>query len=143
VPWPWPWSAKVSRRVRRSHPSLPLRPAPFFLLPFSFSSPPCTLRAPTLLWFPSIPRYFRGGSKLAIPMNLSREYKFSFLALIFLLFLVPVDAVHGQPPHLRRSLVLKNGVHRRLGVSASVDGDLPPALEDLLKGPQSSSGESS
>ena len=74
-------------------------------------------------------------------MNLSRECKFSFVALIFLLFLVPVDAVHGQPPHLRRSLAFK-GIHHR-DIGDALIGDVPAALSNILLGAQSSSGESS
>jgi len=76
-------------------------------------------------------------------MTMSPDRKFSFVALLFLLFLVSVGAVHGQPPHRRRSLALKKGIHRRLdilGVSAS---GLPAGLDDLLNGSQTSSGKSS
>jgi hypothetical protein len=100
------------------------------VLPHSFGSPL------------SIPRYFRGEPSLATPMSLLRECKFSFVALIFLLFLVPVDAVHGQPPHVRRSLAFK-GIHQRRDIGAALTGDVPSALSNLLNGAHSSSGEPS
>jgi hypothetical protein len=70
-------------------------------------------------------------------MTMSPDRKFSFVALLFLLFLVSVGAVHGQPPHRRRSLALKKGIHRRLD-ALGVSADLPAVLDSLLGGSQTS-----
>jgi len=63
---------------------------------------------------------------------MSPDRKFSFVALLFLLFLVSVGAVHGQPPHRRRSLALKKGIHRRLDNLDVSAGGLSASLNDLL-----------
>lgn len=61
-------------------------------------------------------------------MTMSPDRKFSFVTLLFLLFLV--SAVRGQPPHRRRSPALNNGIHRRLA-NLSVPA-VSAALGDLL-----------
>jgi hypothetical protein len=74
---------------------------------------------------------------------MSRGRKYFFIPLLFLLFLVSVDAAHGHPPHARHSLTFKKGVHRRVDVSGvNLLASVSDVLNAVVNGPPSPSGQS-